>query len=106
MSPQLTSMPIREALELSCIITMYSTRHSPRSWGTAYQAGPSHAHYRAMLDVMRYVGAIAARGITYGTSNDAVSCWCDSNFATCLDNRQSTTGYVATTYGGAITWSS
>jgi hypothetical protein len=71
-----------------------------------YHAGPSRAQYRAMLDVMRYVGATAARGITYGTSNDAMSCWCDSNFATCLDTRRSTTGYVATMHGGAITWSS
>jgi hypothetical protein len=33
-----------------------------------------------LLDVMRHALATAARGITYDTSNNAVICWCDSNF--------------------------
>jgi hypothetical protein len=71
------------------------------------QAGPLHAHFRAMLDAMKYVGATAVRRLTHGTSTNAVSCWCDSNFAAkCVDTGRSTTGYVATMYGGAVSWTS
>jgi hypothetical protein len=71
-----------------------------------YSSAPSAAHLAAMLDVIRYVGSTADRGITCGCSESPTEVWCDANFAACLDTRRSTTGWVMVMYGGAVSWSS
>jgi hypothetical protein len=72
----------------------------------AYNSAPTNAHFQAMLDVVRYVGGTAGRGITFRGSERPLGFWCDANFAACHDTRRSTTGWVATMYGGAVSWSS
>jgi hypothetical protein len=72
----------------------------------AYASAPSEAHYEAMLDVVRYVGSTAGRGLTYGCSDKPMGFWCDANFAACQDTRRSTTGWVVVMYGGAVSWAS
>jgi hypothetical protein len=67
---------------------------------------PTAEHFEAMLDVVRYVGSTAARGLTYGHAAAPMELWCDANFAACTDTRRSTTGWVATMYGGAVSWES
>jgi hypothetical protein len=59
-----------------------------------------------LLDVVRYVGGTANRGITYGGKGRPLGVWCDANFAACRDTRHSTTGWVVTMYRGAVSWSS
>ena len=68
----------------------------------AYNAAPSQVHMQAAMDVVRYVGCTAERGITYGHTAVPVETWCDSNFAACQDTRRSTTGWVVVMYGGAV----
>ena len=63
-------------------------------------------HLSAMLDIIRYVGATADRGITYGRSAVPVEVWCDANFAACPNTRRSVTGWAVICYGGAISWES
>jgi hypothetical protein len=72
----------------------------------AYASAPSEAHYEAMLDVVRYVGSTAGRGLTYGGGDKPLGCWCDANLAACQDTRRSTTGWVVVMYGGAVSWAS
>lgn len=72
----------------------------------SYSAAPTKAHWAAALGVVSYVGSTAQRGITFGRSQEAVQLWCDANFAACRDTRRSTTGWVVTMYGGAVSWSS
>jgi hypothetical protein len=72
----------------------------------ASSSAPTRAHFRAMLDVVRYVGGTSGRGITFGGSEQPLGVWCDANFAACHDTCRSTTGWVATMYGGAVSWSS
>jgi hypothetical protein len=71
-----------------------------------YSSTQSAAHFAAMLDIIRYVGSTADRGITYGQSESPMGVWCDANFAACLDTRRSTTGWVVVMYGAAVSWSS
>jgi hypothetical protein len=73
---------------------------------TSHCHAPSQVHLEAALDVVRYVGCTAGRGITYGRTAAPLEMWCDANFAACLDTRRSTTGWVVTMYGGAVSWSS
>jgi hypothetical protein len=63
-------------------------------------------HFAVLLDVVRYVGGTASRGITYGGMGHPLGFWCDANFAACRDTRRSTTGWMVTMYGGAVSWSS
>jgi hypothetical protein len=71
-----------------------------------FSSAPTVAHMRALLDVIRYVGTTAGRGITYGQSRAPVQVWCDANFAACRDTRRSTTGWVVVMFGGPVSWSS
>jgi hypothetical protein len=71
----------------------------------AYSSAPSAHHYAVLLDVVRYVGGTTSRGITYGGNRQPLGFWCDANFAACKDTRRSTTGWVVTMYGGAVSWS-
>jgi Reverse transcriptase (RNA-dependent DNA polymerase) len=73
---------------------------------SAYNAAPTQAHFDAMLDVVRYVGSTAERGVTFGRTAVPLQIWCDANFAACQDTRRSTTGWVVSMYGGAVSWSS
>ena len=72
----------------------------------AYSAAPTAAHYEALLDIIRYVGCTADRGITYGRSTTPIEMWCDANFGACPNTRRSVTGWAAVCYGGAISWES
>jgi hypothetical protein len=72
----------------------------------AYSLAPSARHFAVLLDVVRYVGGTVSRGITYGGKGHPLGFWCDANFAACRDTRRSTTGWVVTMYGGAVSWSS
>jgi hypothetical protein len=70
----------------------------------AYNSAPIDSHFAAMMDVLRYVGSTAERGITYGQSSVPVSIWCDANFAGCPDTRHSVSGWVPVVVclGGAV----
>jgi hypothetical protein len=72
----------------------------------AYCHAPTQAHHVALLDVVRYVGSTAERGLTYGTSAVPVEIWCDANFAACLDTRRSTTGWGVKMFGCLVSWAS
>jgi hypothetical protein len=72
----------------------------------AYNSAPTDAHFAAMLDVIRYVGSTAERGITYGQSTVPVAIWCGANFAGCPDTRRSVSGWVVLCFGGAVSWES
>jgi hypothetical protein len=72
----------------------------------AYCSKPSAVHWARLLDVVRYVGGTASRGITFGNHSQALGIWCDANFASCLDTRRSTTGWVVVMYGSAVSWAS
>jgi hypothetical protein len=72
----------------------------------AYCAKPTAAHSAAMLDVVRYVGCTARRGITFDGSAGPVEIWCDANFAGCPDTRRSVSGWAVVCFGGAVSWES
>jgi hypothetical protein len=72
----------------------------------AYSSAPSTQHCTVLLDIVRCVRGTASRGIAYGGKREPLGFWCDANFAACKDTRRSTTGWVVTMYGGAVSWSS
>jgi hypothetical protein len=59
-----------------------------------------------LRDMLAALQRAAARGITYGGKRKPLGFWCNANFAACQDTRRSTTGWVVTMYGLAVSWSS
>lgn len=70
-----------------------------------FMSCPTMSHWVAAKGVLRYLGHTRTVGITYGGSSGLFG-WCDADFAKDLDTRKSTTGYVFTLSGGAISWAS
>jgi hypothetical protein len=82
----------------------------------AHQENPSQRHLDMARRVWRYLKHTKTMGLTYfKTTKSAKSGpppslvlegWCDANFATCVDTRRSTTGYVYQLNGTSIVWCS
>ena len=72
-----------------------------------FMANPTMEHWQTAKGVLRYLISHASYGITFrGSYDTSLSGFCDSDYAADIDTRKSTTGYVFTLNGGAITWSS
>eukprot|EP00253_Pinus_taeda_P036138 PITA_36138 len=63
-------------------------------------------HWSAVKWVLRYLRGTSSYCITYNKSSEFVCGYVDSDFARDLDKRRSTSGYVFTLAGGAISWMS
>jgi transposase InsO family protein len=70
-----------------------------------HMAAPTTVHWQAAKGVLRYIAGTLSLGITYGLGV-GISGYCDADYAGDLDTRRSTSGYVFTLHGGAISWSS
>ena len=71
-----------------------------------FMAKPTMEHWQAAKGVLRYLDSHAAYSITFGGSGTALIGFCDADYAADVDTRKSTTGYVFTLNGGAVSWSS
>lgn len=72
-----------------------------------YLENPSISHVNAAKRILKYIKGTMSYGILYGsTGKIIISGYSDSDYAGCLDTRRSTTGYVFTLNGSAITWCS
>jgi hypothetical protein len=70
-----------------------------------YMSAPQKQHWDAARALLRYLGGTTGVGICFG---DALGLqgYCDADYAGDLDTRRSTTGFVFTLHGGAVSWSS
>ncbi|KAF8055085.1 Retrovirus-related Pol polyprotein from transposon TNT 1-94 [Scenedesmus sp. PABB004] len=75
---------------------------------TRFMSCPTTVHWGVAKGVLRYLAGTTNIGIIYGGIKGSLDLngMCDSDYAADLDTRRSTTGYVFTLNGGAITWSS
>ena len=71
-----------------------------------YMAKPTMEHWNAAKAVLRYVAGTTQYGINFGHNELSLQGYCGADYATDIDSRRSTTGYVFIMYGGAISWSS
>jgi hypothetical protein len=73
-----------------------------------YMAKPAESHWNAALGVLRYLANTQDYGILFEPSyvSNELKGYADADFAGDIDTRRSTTGYVFTLCGGAISWSS
>ena len=71
-----------------------------------HMTAPNAALWQTAKGVLRYLAATAQQALHFGTSSTSIAGYTDADYAGDTYTRRSTTGYVFTLYGGAITWSS
>ena len=67
---------------------------------------PTEQHMVAAKHALRYLVGTKEMGIIFGVGKRGIRIYSDSDYAGDLDTRRSTTGYVVTMDGAAISWSS
>lgn len=69
-----------------------------------YNTNPGKAHWGAAKRVLRYIKSTINRRLVYSKSPTEIEGFCDADWAGDLDKRSSTTAYVFTFQGAAISW--
>ncbi|KAH9770304.1 hypothetical protein KPL71_012330 [Citrus sinensis] len=69
-----------------------------------YMANPGGDHWIVVKRILRYIRGTSDVALCYGGSEFTVKGYVDSDFAGDLDKRKSTTGYVFTLAGAAVSW--
>jgi hypothetical protein len=68
---------------------------------------PHEKHMIAGKRVLKYLKGTKEIGITYtrgGPNENRLLCWADADWAACKATRRSTSGYISTLNGGALSW--
>ena len=65
---------------------------------------PGREHWIVVKRILRYIKGISDVALCYGGSEFTVRGYMDSDFAGDLDKRKSSTGYVFTLAGVAVSW--
>ena len=72
-----------------------------------YMSNLERKHWEAVKHILRYLRRTKDAWPTFGSNNSTVvEGYTDSDYAGNTDNRKSTSGYVFTYGGGAISWRS
>ena len=73
-----------------------------------YSSAPTEAHWRAAMDLLRYLRGTEKDGLLYACkgASPVLCMYSDSDWAACEDTRRSCTGYVSEFANATITWSS
>lgn len=71
-----------------------------------YKANPGKAHWGAAKRILRYLKGTINKRLVYTSTQTQIQAYCDADYASDLDQRKSTTGYVFMFQGSAISWNS
>ena len=71
-----------------------------------YMADPEREHWKAVKWLSRYLKGTSSVGLCFSKSNVFLQGSCVANLGGDLDGRKSTTGYVFTLRGTAVSWMS
>lgn len=71
-----------------------------------FMSAPTIDHWRIAKGVLRYLSNTIDTCLTFTKAKAGFKAFCDSDFAGNIDSRKSTTGFVFTLNGGAISWRS
>ncbi|MCO5567257.1 hypothetical protein L7F22_020946 [Adiantum nelumboides] len=69
-----------------------------------FMSNPGKKHWEAVKGVLRYLNGTKDRCICFGKGKLSVVGYTDADYAGDLDKRRSTSGYLYTFTGGAISW--
>lgn len=69
-----------------------------------FSKNPGKGHWLAVKRILRYLKGTLEMGIVYSKFSEDLTGFCDADWAADVDERRSTSGYVFTMQGGAISW--
>ncbi|KAF2318763.1 hypothetical protein GH714_010529 [Hevea brasiliensis] len=91
---------------------LYVTHNRPNimhatSLLSRFMSSPSKIHFGAARRILRYLRGTSSYGIWYSNTNNLKLCtFSDSDWAGCIDDRKSATGYAFNLGSGVICWNS
>lgn len=72
-----------------------------------FMSAPRELHWSAAKSVLRYLRGTMEVGVTFGgRTSEGVRSYVDADYTGDVDSRKSTTGYVFTLHGSAVSWTS
>ncbi|MCO5551867.1 hypothetical protein L7F22_005373 [Adiantum nelumboides] len=71
-----------------------------------FMSNPGKKHWDAVKSILRYLSGTADRQLCYGGGELSIKGYVDSDYAGSVDSRKSTTGWIYTFAGSAISWRS
>ena len=71
-----------------------------------FMSNPGRPHWEAVKWILRYLWGSTDMKICFGGSESKLIAFSDSEMAGDVDTRKSTTGYLVTHSGGAVSWQS
>ena len=71
-----------------------------------YMSNPRKGHWEALKWLLRYLKCTSNTCLMYGKDSTKLTRFCDSNYRGDLDARKSTSGFVFTLGGSAVSWQS
>ena len=71
-----------------------------------FLSNPSRKHWEAVKWILRYLRGTSKLGITFGNEKPMLMGYTDSDMAGNKDNMKSTSGFLMTFAGGAVSWQS
>lgn len=71
-----------------------------------YLSNPGKEHWEAVKWILRYLKGTSKVCLCYGGAEPVLECYTDSDMAGDLDSRKSTSGFIYTFTGGAVSWQS
>ena len=71
-----------------------------------FSSNPGQVHWNALKRLIVYLYSTRNLCLTYGLQNsdDLLVGYCDANYAGCIDDRKSYTGYVYKLFGSVVSW--
>lgn len=105
---QMKEIPYREAI--GCLLFAAQITRRDISYAvnvlSRYIVNPGKAHWAALKRVLRYLKGTINKKLVYGTKPTILEGFCDADWASDVDERKSTTGYIFTMQGAAVSWGS
>ena len=71
-----------------------------------FLSNPEREHWNDVKWVMRYLCGTSSLSLCFGTGKPILCGYTDSNMVGDVDTRKSTSGYLVTFAGGAVSWQS
>lgn len=104
----LDNIPYREIV--GCLVYLSSCSRPDIAYAVGivaqYCAAPKPSHWSAVKHIVRYLLTTLDRSIIYTSDSNNLELHTDADFASDVDSRKSTTGYVIKMAGGPISWRS
>lgn len=103
---EMKNIPYRQAIGSLLFLAMISRPDISFSVNvlSRFCENPGKEHWNGIKRILRYLKGTPNFVLEYGNSSETLVGYADADWGSDIDERKSTTGYVFTMYGGAVSW--